>query len=152
MRGLRRFARRFGGGRALSLLLLIGLVAIRYWDPAPVEELRLRGFDFYQNLNPTDAKLRPVVIVDIDEPSLKEYGQWPWPRTIVADLVNKLTDLGVVAIGFDVVFAEPDRTSPAVMAGRYPNLDRETREKLNALPSNDEVFAAALRRSRVVLG
>src|SRR5688572_27738326 len=119
MRRLRRLARRFGAGRAVSLLLLIGLIALRHWDPAPVEEIRLRGFDFYQVLKPRDAKLRPVVIVDIDEASLKELGQWPWPRTVVADLVNKLTDLGVAAIGFDVLFAEPDRTSPAVIAQTY---------------------------------
>ena len=149
---VRRLARRFGAGRAVGLALLALLLFIRYWDPNPVEELRLRSFDFYQVLKPRDATQRPVVIVDLDEPSLKEYGQWPWPRTVVADLVSKLTDLGVAAIGFDVVFAEPDRTSPAVAAQTFRGLDTETREKLSSLPSNDEVFANVLRRSRVVLG
>ena len=50
-------------------------------------------------------------IVDIDEEALAEYGQWPWPRTIVARLVDKLTEQGAAVIAFDVVFAEPDRSS-----------------------------------------
>jgi adenylate cyclase len=147
-----RLARRFGAGRAISLIMLAALIGVRYWDPAPIEELRLRGFDFYQNLKPRDAKLRPVVIVDLDEASLKEYGQWPWPRTLLADLVTKLTDLGALAIGFDILFAEPDRTSPGVTARSIKGLDAETRAKLEALPSNDDVFAAAIAKSRVVLG
>jgi adenylate cyclase len=151
-RKLRRTARRFGAGRAICVVLLALLIFVRYWDPILVEEMRLRSFDFYQVLKPRDAKLRPVVIVDLDEASLKEFGQWPWPRTLVADLVNRLTDLGVAAIGFDIVFAEPDRTSPAVAARTFKGIDEETRIKLSALPSNDEVLAAALRRSRVVLG
>jgi adenylate cyclase len=151
-RNIRRLARRFGAGRAICVVLLALLIFVRYWDPMLVEEMRLRSFDFYQVLKPREAKLRPVVIVDLDEASLKEFGQWPWPRTVVADLVNKLTELGVAAIGFDVVFAEPDRTSPAVAARTFKGIDEETREKLSALPSNDEVFAGVLRRSRVVLG
>ena len=151
-RRIRRMARRFGVGRAICVALLALLLAVRYWDPVPIEEMRMRSFDFYQILKPRDAKQRPVVIVDIDEPSLKEYGQWPWPRTVVADLVTKLTGLGTAAIGFDVLFAEPDRTSPAVAARQFKGIDEETRAKLSLLPSNDEVLAAALRQSRVVLG
>ena len=152
MKKLRTLARRFGLGRAIGLVLLVAFLSLRYWDPIAVQELRLRSFDFYQVLKPREAKFRPVVIVDIDEDSLKQYGQWPWPRTLIAQLVTRLTELGVAGIGFDVLFAEPDRTSPAVMAKSYPDLDDATRDKLSALPSNDEVLAAAIKRSRVVLG
>jgi adenylate cyclase len=152
MRRVRRFARRFGLGRAIGLALLAVLLLVRYWDPPSVVELRLRSFDFYQVVKPRDARFRPVVIVDIDEKSLQAYGQWPWPRTLVADLVNRLTDLGAAAIGFDVLFSEPDRTSPANVARLYRGLDDETRSKLAVMPSNDDVFAQAIRRSRVVLG
>ena len=55
----------------------------------------------------------PVRVVDIDEDSLKAVGQWPWPRTVLADLVDKLAAGGAAAIGFDIVFPEPDRMSPA---------------------------------------
>jgi adenylate cyclase len=152
MKRLSRLARRFGLGRAIGLVLLIAFLALRYWDPIAVQELRLRSFDFYQVIKPREAKFRPVVIVDIDEKSLKEFGQWPWPRTKIAELVARLTEQGAAGIGFDVLFAEPDRTSPAAMANNYPGIDALTREKLAALPSNDDVLADAMRKSRVVLG
>lgn len=152
MRRLARLAQRFGIARAVCLLLLVGLVSLRVWDPAPVEELRLRTFDYFQVMRPRVADKRPVVILDIDEASLKELGQWPWPRTIMADLVNRLTNLGAVVIGFDIIFAEADRLSPAIAASTFRNLDEESREKLRRLPSNDEVLGEAFRRSRVVLG
>src|SRR6266446_147278 len=149
---LARWARTFGLTRALCVLLLLALVPLRVIDPLPLEEVRLRTFDFYQRLRPRQPVARPVTIVDIDEASLKEIGQWPWPRTIVADLVTQLTQLGAVAIGFDVIFAEPDRMSPSIAATSFRNLDDETHDKLRNLPSNDEVLAQAIRRSRVVVG
>ena len=147
-----RLAKRFGFARAVALALLIGLAALRIADPLPLEELRVRVFDIYQVLHPRVAKQRPVVIVDIDEKSLKTIGQWPWPRTRVAELVSKLTQMGAAAIGFDIVFAEPDRMSPGLAADSFAGLDDETRAKLRALPSNDAVLADAIKHSRVVLG
>jgi adenylate cyclase len=153
LRILRRwFKRRFGYARLLCVGLLIGLAALRVADPAPIEEFRVRTFDTFQVLEPRVKTARPVRIVNIDEKSLAKFGQWPWPRTVVADLVNSLTRLGPAAIGFDVMFAEPDRLNPAVAAGTLRNLDEETRAKLRALPSNDDLLAEAMRRSRVALG
>jgi adenylate cyclase len=71
---------------------------------------------------------------------------------VVADLVNRLNALGAVVIGFDVVFPEPDRMSPAVAAESFRGIDAETREKLAGLPSNDEVLAQAIKEARVVVG
>ena len=133
------------------MVLLIGLAMLRVADPAPVEELRMRTFDTYQRIGPRVKTARPVRIIDIDEKSLAKYGQWPWPRTRVADLVNALTRLNAAAIAFDVVFSEPDRLTPGVVAENIRGLDEATRDKLLALPSNDQVFADAMRRSRVVL-
>jgi adenylate cyclase len=152
MTWLARLARRFGLARGLALALLIALAALRIADPPLIQELRVRVFDYYQVLRPREVTQHPVVIVDIDEKSLKRFGQWPWPRTLIADLVTRLTQMGALAIGFDVFFPEPDRTSPAIAADGFRNLDDETRAKLRALPSNDDVFADAMRHSRVVLG
>ena len=152
MQRLSRIARRFGMARALCIALLLALAALRVADPPALEELRLRTFDIYQTLRPRDAQQRPAVIADIDEKSLKTVGQWPWPRTVIGDLVTRLTALGAVAIAFDVVFPEPDRMSPAAAAENYRDLDDATRQKLRALPSNDQLFADAIRRSRVILG
>src|SRR5262249_59398330 len=121
------WVRRFGLTRAICVLLLLALVPLRVLDPLPLEEIRLRTFDFYQILRPRQTAERPVTIVDIDEKSLKEIGQWPWPRTIVADLVTQLTQLGAAAIAFDIIFAEPDRMSPSIAATSFRDLDEEIR-------------------------
>ena len=153
LKALRRwFKRRFGIARLLCLAILVGLAALRVADPAAVEELRVRTFDKFQVIDPRVKTARPVTIIDVDEKSLAKLGQWPWPRTRIADLVDKLTALGAVVIAFDIVFAEPDRLNPGVAADTIRNLDEETRAKLRALPSNDQIFADAIKRSRVVLG
>lgn len=149
---LRMYVRAFGYARMLCIALLLAFLAMRVIDPLPLEELRVRTFDAYQVLKPRVATQRPVVIIDIDEKSLARFGQWPWPRTRVAELVGKLTDLGAAAIAFDIVFAEPDRLSPAVAADTFRDLDDESRARLRALPSNDQVLADVLRRSPAVLG
>src|SRR6202012_72930 len=148
----RWFGRRFGFSRLVCLFLLIGIAALRIADFAPIEELRVRTFDFYQRFDPRVKTIRPVTIVDIDDPSLKKLGQWPWPRTQIADMVINLANLGALAIAFDVVFSEPDRLNPDVAAKTMRYLDELTRNRLRELPSNDQILADAIRRARVVLG
>ena len=152
MKWISRQAARLASARVLGAVLLLALLGLRVADPPSLEDLRLRAFDIFQIISPRVATARPAVIVDIDEASLRKLGQWPWPRTRVADLINKLTELGAAAIAFDIVFAEPDRLSPAVAADAFRDLDEETRSKLRQLPSNDQIMAEALRKSRVVLG
>jgi adenylate cyclase len=140
-------------GRLLALLVLAAVLALRILDPSSVQLMRMRGFDLLQETFPRDEGEHPVAIVDIDDESLKALGQWPWPRTLIAELVDRLTALGAAVIGFDVYFPEPDRMSPALAAQSFAGLDPAAREALAKLPSNDTVFAEALRRSgRVVLG
>jgi len=152
MHSLIRRAQQVGLARAICVLLLFALVPLRLADPRPLQELRTRTFDFFQVLRPRPQEIRPVVIVDIDEASLKAIGQWPWPRTTIADLVTQITQLGAVAIGFDIIFPEPDRMSPAIAERSFRGIDAETRAKLDSLPSNDEALAEAIRHSRVVIG
>jgi adenylate cyclase len=155
LRSLRRwFGRRFGYARLICLGILVGLAVLRMIDPAPIQELRIRTFDGFQRIDPRVKEVRPVTIVDIDERSLADprLGQWPWPRTRIADIVNNLTRLGALVIAFDAVFSEPDRLNPEIAADTFRGLDESTREKLRALPSNDQILADTIRRSRVVLG
>jgi adenylate cyclase len=135
--------------------VIAGALALRIWDPSPVARLRAVVFDTYQQINPRhfDPGL-PLRIIDIDEESLKRIGQWPWPRTALADLVKKLSDNGAAAIGFDMVFPEPDRMSPANALRFWPQSDALAglREEVEKLPSNDHVFADAIGQGPVVLG
>jgi adenylate cyclase len=137
----------------LVTALIGGAILLRYADPFFVRALRLVGFDHYQRLDPVpyDPKL-PVRIVDIDEKSLSMYGQWPWPRTTVRDLLLALTSKGAAVVAFDVLFAEPDRTSIEAIVKQLPA--REASAVTAAMagqPSNDELFAAALKDTPSVL-
>ncbi|MGH6865033.1 MAG: CHASE2 domain-containing protein [Methyloceanibacter sp.] len=147
-------------GPRLLYVLIVGTVivaslALRVWDPAPVARLRSLVFDAYQRVNPRnfDPAL-PVRIVDIDEESLERLGQWPWPRTILADLVQKLGSNGAAAIGFDMVFPEPDRMSPANAVRYWPQSQtlEALKTEVEKLPSNDELFAAAIKEAPVAMG
>jgi adenylate cyclase len=135
--------------------VIAGALALRVWDPSPVARLRALVFDTYQQIRPRafDPGL-PVRIVDIDEESLKRVGQWPWPRTMLADLVRKLGENGAAAIGFDMVFPEPDRLSPANALHFWPKSDAlaSLRAEVEKLPSNDQVLAEAIGNAPVVLG
>jgi adenylate cyclase len=117
--------------------------------------MRALVFDAYQRVAPAafDPAL-PVRIVDIDEESLQKIGQWPWPRTVLAELVTKLAADGAAAIAFDMVFPEPDRMSPANAVQFWPKsaaLD-SLKTEVEKLPSNDQVFADAIAEAPVVLG
>jgi len=151
----RFFRAAFGVDRLIGYAMLAGFVALYLWNPAPVEFARLKVFDYYVQAKPRDippAAQKPVTIIDLDEQSLETVGQWPWPRTTVAKLVQNLMQMGAVLIAFDIVFAEPDGKSLEAMADTTVGLDDETREKLKKLPSNDQVLADVIKKSRVVLG
>ncbi|MBQ0824634.1 adenylate/guanylate cyclase domain-containing protein [Microvirga sp. HBU67558] len=144
--------RRLGIGRIVSLLLLVSLLALRVWDPGPVEALRQKSFDIYQLMHPRTERKDLVSIIDIDEQSLRILGQWPWPRTVMAEMISKIVALGGEVIGFDVLFPEEDRSSPGVAAKTFQGLDDATMERLRRLPGNDAIFAEAIRNAKVVLG
>jgi adenylate cyclase len=143
---------RFGLPRLIGLAVLIALTAVKYSDPAPLERLRLALFDRYMTGKPREARETPVAILDIDERSIARIGQWPWSRAIMARLVDAATSAGTAAIGFDIVFPEPDRLSPPRLAATLPSLTPEMVLNLKAEPDTDTVFAEAIGRSRVILG
>jgi len=120
-------------------------------DPLPVRALRNTAFDQYQRWHPRTYQPAPVRIVDIDDESLAALGQWPWPRTRIADLVDKLREAGAAAITFDVVFAEADRTSPRAMTRQW-GLHGSLQQALTHLPDHDAVLAKTMAYSPVVLG
>jgi adenylate cyclase len=139
----------------IAACLLALAVIVRVWDPAPVAKLRLSIFDQYLDLAPRVADPSyPVRIVDIDEASLQSLGQWPWPRTRLAEIVSRLNAAGVKAIAFDLILAEADRLSPEAMAatlsGNAPFA--ELADKLKGAKSNDAVLAEAIGPAPVVLG
>src|SRR5688572_12089332 len=141
-----------GGLRVLALVLLSALSLFIVFSPS-AHGLRHAVFDRYQRLFPLERTTSPVTIVAIDEASLERYGQWPWPRTRLAELVKRLDHLGAAAIGLDMVFPEDDRVSPGAVARQVPGLPPEVVRGLLAMPSNDQRFADAMQaHGGVVLG
>ena len=132
----------------LAVALGAGLLLL---DPPLTQTLRNAVFDQYQRLHPRVYQPSPVRVIDIDEESLAKIGQWPWPRTRIAELVERLQRAEVAAVGFDVVFAEPDRTSPKAMLDIW-TLPAATRSEVARLPDHDELLAATLQPGGVVLG
>ena len=132
------------------LAVLIG-AALLLIDPPLLQTLRHSVFDQYQRAHPRIYQPAPVRIIDIDEESLARIGQWPWPRSRIAELVERLRRAEVAAVGFDVLFAEPDRTSPKAMLGIW-NLPARAQRSIANLPDHDDLLAAALRPGGVVLG
>jgi adenylate cyclase len=142
-----------GGGRSVAVLILFALLGLMLYNPDPLEFVRLKTFDFYQNLKPRELPpQKAVAIVDLDDESLAAIGQWPWPRTTVAKLVERIFQYGGVVVGFDIVFAEPDRMSPGKVAQSLSGLDPAIKSKLSAMKSNDQVLAETIAKYRVVLG
>ncbi len=132
-------------------LVLLFCVAMLVLAPLPLQQLHNAVFDQFQRWQPREYGKAPVRIIDLDEASLARLGQWPWPRTRVAELVDKLREAGTAAIVFDVLFAEPDRTSPALLL-QDQGLDDALLSQLQALPDHDTQLATALASSNVVLG
>ena len=141
-------------------------------DPATIESVRLRAFDVLERLWPRPADLPsgpagtagtagqpaaatvfdPVAIVAIDEESIRRFGQWPWPRDLMADLLHKIAAQEPVVVGLDVLFAEPDRLSPEQLVARRKDLSHETREALLHATPNDVLLAREFEAVPVVLG
>jgi adenylate cyclase len=140
---------------AILPVLLVG-AALAVVAPPPIDRLREVVFDNLQRLAPRsyDSAL-PVRIVAIDEASLTRIGQWPWPRDKLAALTSRLAEAGAAVIAFDILFGEPDQTSPDLLVRRLP--DSPERKALEAAlakdaPSHDTVFASVFSQAPVVLG
>ena len=92
----------------ICLSITIVLLILRTYDPFFIETARLKSFDYYQR-GQERVKADSVCIVEIDENSLDEYGQWPWPRNIIADSIVKAYESGAALVVLPILYAEEDR-------------------------------------------
>ncbi len=133
-------------------LILALLVLARALDPGLVETITLRGFDREQMIAPRSYQPSRVRIVAIDDKSLSKYGQWPWPRTLVARLVQQIAAGNPRVLGVDIIFAETDRLSPAKLAETRPDLPAPLAHELSQMPPNEAALAEAFKEVPTVLG
>jgi len=99
-------------------------------------------FETYMKVKPRPATDQ-LVFVDIDDQSLTQIGQWPWPRSVMAEMISNIKQSGAEVIIFDGVLAEPDRTSPSNIAQLLPD-DHAAKQALQAMPDNDSILAEAI--------
>ncbi|WEX76077.1 adenylate/guanylate cyclase domain-containing protein [Sinorhizobium numidicum] len=136
-------------GVFIGLAIVAALTMLRASDPQLLKLARDVTFDEYQRLAPRAFENLPVRVVDIDEASLKQLGQWPWPRDRIAALVDRLSEMGAAVIAFDILFAEPDRLSPRTVVRDVGGIEPSL---IDRLPDNDEIFARSIEGKPVVLG
>jgi adenylate cyclase len=138
-----------------GLAVILGMAVLYISQPSPIVRLDWKIYDSFLPLRAAPQPSPIPVIIDLDEASLREYGQWPWPRYLVADLLDALKEYRVAAIGVDIMFAEPDRSSPERLDASLRR-DRGAALNLESLPHNlrdfDQLLAEALRHSPAVLG
>ena len=132
----------------------VALVAILQFTGLPiVDRIGLATFDTYQRAAPRPYEDVPVRIVDIDDESIRRLGQWPWSREDIAILTDRLAQAGAAVIAYDIVFSEPDRTSPAGLAQRLRAGGNDQAAALLAdLPDPDATAAEAMEMAPTVLG
>ncbi len=130
-----------------SVLVLV--VGFRLQFPTQLERFQVQVFDVFQRLRPREYVPTPVRIIDIDDASLEAIGQWPWPRTRIAELIEKLHEAGATVIVLDLLFAEPDRTSPAQILPLWSDSE-VIRALALALPDHDLELAKRISAAPVV--
>jgi len=137
-----------------GVLVVLAVFLAQILSLTPIERLGMLLFDSYERTAPRAYEDAPVRIVDIDDETLRRLGQWPWPRTELARLTDLLGQAGASAIAYDIVFSEPDRTSPSRIAERLrrDGVPDAGIAALNSLPDNDAVLAGAFARNPVVTG
>ncbi len=140
----------------IRILLPAALVAValsvQFADPQFRARIRDNAFDQLQSLFPLPYRDElPVRVVAIDDASLAAVGQWPWPRTVLAEIVDRLAAMGARVVVFDIVLAEPDRSSPEQVAAFWPG-QPALRELLLRLPAHDQRLALSFARTKAAIG
>ncbi|NWH03458.1 CHASE2 domain-containing protein [Desulfobacter latus] len=138
-----------------GIVLTLALAGVYVFKPVYLEFMELKLYDVFVHQTYTPLDKSPVVIVDIDEYSLENVGQWPWPRYRLALLLKKLQMAGALAVGNDILFGEKDHTSPAVLKAALKKdlkVDLEFTGLPNQLMDNDTLLANVLETGPFVLG
>ncbi len=142
---------RTGRIRLAGAALIVALAALIGISPRATEPLREAWFDLYQRLLPRSVSAMPAVVVEIDAKSLASLGRWPWPRSLLADLVLRINRHQPAAVGVDILMPEPDPLSPERLLGRAGAEPPAAAGALAQLPTNDALLARALAAAPAVL-
>ena len=138
--------------RRVWLAGLAALLAAALLSSFAGEAMRRPLFDLWQRASPRDLTGTSVHVVLIDGDGLAAVGPWPWPRYHMARLTEEIAARGPKAIGFDMLFPEPDRVRPDIFAALYPELTASAAAEVQALPPMDQLWGRVIGGAPVVLG
>ena len=131
----------------MVLIVAAILLGIRIDNSDTVKTLRYKTWDYFQQIHPRDVISDSVTVVNITEEDLKKYGQWPWPRHIMAMLHARIGDSGAILVNYNILFSEPDRMSGVEYLKSMP-MSNDLREQLGSvLLDTDGVFSTVLKES-----
>jgi len=134
------------------IFLFSSLVLLRFINPIYIQSISNFSFDTYQKIFHHELKESPVVIVDIDEKSLGQIGQFPWNRKIFADLIDQMNSAKPSVIAFDIFFSEEDKQNPDEIVKNYKiDKNSELGKQLLKLPNNDDLFLEKIKNSNVAV-
>lgn len=139
----------------LSMLPAFVVVALYVMQPQLMTQIDHKVYDAFLHWQHEGESSELPVIIDIDEDSLEQKGQWPWPRYLLARLLDKLTRAGVAAVGLDIILSESDRTSLVHVRGslhKYYNVELELSSLPENVLDNDSLLGETLGRTPAVLG
>ena len=124
------------------------LLGVRIDNSDTIETLRYKTWDHFQYVHPRSTLSDSVTVVNITEADIKKYGQWPWPRHVMAMLHAKIGDAGAILVNYNILFAEPDRMSGVEYLKSMP-MANELRQQLGeVLLDTDAIFSIVLKESR----
>lgn len=137
----------------VGLVMMAATVASGLATYSPLGRLNFLVFDTYQQLRPREVTESAVLVVDIDDESIRQLGQWPWPRSLLATMIDRLTEYGAATIGLDIILSEPDRTSPSLAVAQLESQGFQvTYPPAAGELDHDRILAASLARAPVVTG
>jgi CHASE2 domain-containing sensor protein len=135
---------------SFSVILLI-LIIVRIQNPEFVKSISNISFDSYQKIFKYSEKQDDIVIVDIDEPSLAKFGQFPWGRNVFSKILENINKENPKSVGFDIFFSEKDKQSPEEIIKTYSIEDTDIKNALQSIEGHDEKFQKTLKETKSVL-
>ena len=132
-------------------IILLFLILVRIQNPEFVKSISNISFDSYQKIFQYNDKQDEIVIVDIDEPSLAKFGQFPWSRNIFSKILDNINQQNPKSIGFDIFFSEKDKQSPEEIIKTYSIEDIDIKNALQSIKGHDEKFQKTLKETKSVL-
>ena len=136
--------KKFNRQRVTVVIVIALIILIKFINPSIIKKISNINYDSYQSFFEKEFDQKDIRIIDIDDRSLAEVGQFPWRRDKVAKIVDNLTEANPKVIAFDIFFSEPDRENPTKIL-------KELSISVDNIIDSDLEFTKSIKNSKIVL-